>query len=126
MEKAPASQTAEVSAGDKRDSADIFFPDPQSVKGRVLGALLRLDTLTHKDCWLRFGSSRLSHHVLMLRKAGWAVEMTWEDVSTSDAGRVAQIGRYWLPHEVIAKAGEHGQLYAAQCARIEKERRATS
>lgn len=102
----------------------LSYPSPHSVKGRILGAHLRGETLTGKDCWLRFGSSRLAHHEMMLRRAGWKIDMAWEDATTSDAGRVAQIGRYWLPADVIEAVGERGQKYAAECARIEVERRA--
>lgn len=103
----------------------ILFPDPHSVKGRVLGALLRAEHITHKDCWLRFGSSRLSHHIHVLRRHhGWPVAMEWVDVTTFDAGRKAEIGRYSLPDNAIAIAGELGQRYAAETLRIERERRA--
>ena len=40
------------------------------------------------------------------------------------AGRPATIGVYFLTPESIADAGERGQKYAAECARIEAERRA--
>lgn len=102
----------------------IFYPSPQSVKGRCLGALLRRERLTHWDCWKRWGSSRLSHHVHVLRKAGWPIEMVEETVKTSDAGRPATIGVYFLDAETILKAGERGQKYAEECARVEIERRA--
>ena len=100
------------------------FPSPHSVKGRVLGALLRGDRLTHLDCWRRFGSARLSHHIYVLRGIGWSVEMIEETVTTSDAGRAATIGIYLLRAEAISQAGEEGQRYATECARIEAERKA--
>jgi hypothetical protein len=101
------------------------YPDPHTVKGRVLGALLRREQQTHFDCWRRFGSARLSHHVYCLRRGlGWPVEMDERQVTTSDAGRPATIGVYYLDPDVIAEAGERGQEYAAECARIEAERRA--
>ena len=98
------------------------YPSPQSVKGRVLGSLLRGERLTHLDCWRRFGSARLSHHIYMLRGVGWAVQMIEETVKTSDAGRPAAIGIYFLAPVVIADAGEDGQQYAAECAVVEAER----
>ena len=100
------------------------YPAAEAVKGRVLGALLRGELLTHLDCWQRFGSSRLAHHVHALRRAGWPVQMFETTVRTSDAGRAAQIGEYFLNADSIAEAGEEGQRYAEQCLRVELERRA--
>lgn len=104
--------------------AGFCYPSSSSVKGRVLGALLRGEHLTHLDCWYRFGSSRLSHHVYILRGIGWPVLMTEEQVVTRDAGRTASIGDYSLSPEVIAEAGEHGQQFAAEALQVEAERRA--
>ncbi|MBI4999074.1 MAG: hypothetical protein HZC22_19665 [Rhodocyclales bacterium] len=100
------------------------YPDPSAVKGRVLGALLRGEKLSHLDCWRRFGSARLSHHVYMLRRMGWPVLMNEHTVSTSDAGRQATIGIYSLPQEAIDDAGARGLDYAAECLLVEIERRA--
>ena len=100
------------------------YPAAEAVKGRVLGALLRGELLTHLDCWRRFGSSRLSHHVWALRRLGWPVQMLETTVRTSDAGRAAQIGEYFFDHSTITEAGTEGQVYAATCASIERERRA--
>lgn len=100
------------------------YPAAEAVKGRVLGALLRGELLTHLDCWRRFGSSRLSHHVWALRRLGWPVQMLETTVRTSDAGRPAQIGEYYLNADTIAEAGEEGQTFAEQCLRVELERRA--
>ena len=102
----------------------LFYPSAHSVKGRVLGALLRNERLTHLDCWRRFGSARLSHHIYVLRGIGLPVEMIEKTVTTSDAGRPATIGIYFLKPETIAEAGERGQQYAAECSKIEQERRA--
>ncbi|MFZ3018789.1 MAG: hypothetical protein WA056_10070 [Gallionella sp.] len=99
------------------------YPDPSTVKGRVLGALLRGERLTHLDCWQRFGSARLSHHVYMLR-GDWPVEMIEQTVTTRDAGRAASIGVYFLSADAISAAGDAGHEYAEECARIEMERRA--
>ncbi|HZW86425.1 MAG TPA: hypothetical protein VFF41_03085 [Gallionella sp.] len=101
------------------------YPDPASVKGRTLGAFLRGQRITHLDCWKRFGSARLSHHVYILRGTGWPVQMVEQTVTTSDAGRSATIGVYFLDPEVIVFAGEPGQSYAEHCARIEAERRSS-
>ena len=100
------------------------YPSPETVHGRVLGALLRGEHLTHKDCWLRFGSSRLSHHIYVLRGTGWVIQMVEQTVTTSDAGRSATIGVYSLAQDVVTAAGEQGQHYAEDCARVEVERRA--
>jgi len=99
----------------------VVFPSPTTVKGRVLADLLSGDKLTHMDVWERDGSSRASHHVLMLRKAGWPVITDEIDVPTSD-GRVARIGLYSLPPETIEAAGERGQRFIAECmsARLPK------
>lgn len=90
---------------------DDAYPCPDSVKGRVLAALLRGARMTHRDCWLRFGSSRLSHHVFKLRGAGWKIRCVDIPVTTSD-GRAQIIGQYHLDDDDIAKAGERGQHYA--------------
>lgn len=116
-------QVGEVSKT-KNIASQLSFPSPHSVKGRVLGAHLRSESLTHEDCWLRLGSSRLAHHVLMLRCTGWPIHMTEEVVKTSDAGRPASIVVYSLTPEFIDAMGEHGRQCAADCARVEQERRA--
>ena len=116
-------ERGEVGKADTTTSG-FCYPDPMTVKGRTLGALLRGERLTHLDCWRRFGSARLSHHIYMLRGIRWDVQMAEETVTTSDAGRPASIGIYWLSPEVIDEAGERGRQYATDCARIEAERRA--
>ena len=100
------------------------YSSPSTVKGRVLGALLRGERITHLDCWKRFGSSRLSHHAYSLKHDGWPVQMIEQTVTTSDAGRAASIGTYFLTAEVIEAAGERGQQFAQECAQVEIERRA--
>lgn len=107
---------------DLRFSSALTCPSPETVKGRVLGALLRGERITHLDCWRRFGSSRLSHHVYELRRTGWPVLMIEQTVTTSDGGRTATIGIYSLPADAIASAGGEGQTFAAECLRIERER----
>jgi hypothetical protein len=69
--------------------------------------------LTHYDVWERHGSSRASHHFMMLRRAGWPVITEEIDVPTSD-GRIAHIGLYSLPVEAIEAAGERGQEFIAE------------
>ena len=93
------------------------YPTPKSVKGRVLAALLTGAELTHLDCWERFGSSRLAHHVHMLRDggAGWPIKAVERPVPTSD-GRQAVISFYALPKATIDRAGEAGAAYIAAVA----------
>ncbi len=93
------------------------YPRPSSVKGRVLAALLTGAELTHLDCWERFGSSRLAHHVHMLRDggAGWPIKAVERPVPTSD-GRQATIAFYRLPKVTIDQAGEAGVAYIAAVA----------
>lgn len=89
------------------------YPDLATVKGRTLADLLAGDKLTHMDVWERHGSSRASHHVLMLRKAGFPVVTEEIDAPTSD-GRIARIGLYSLPADAIEAAGECGQQFIAE------------
>lgn len=104
-------------------TVEFSFPDPTAVKGRVLADMLRGARITHLDVWQRHGSSRAAHHVLMLRKAGFPIVTREIEAPTSD-GRIARIAEYSLPTETIEAAGERGQRYVAECARIEAERRA--
>lgn len=101
-----------------------YYPNPQTVIGRVLGALLRRERITAKDIWIRLASNRLSHHIYQLRIDGWPIQIDDTHVITKDAKRPATIGTYWLPSSVIEQAGEYGQKYAAETLRIERERRA--
>lgn len=100
------------------------YPPPETVRGRVLGSLLRGERLSSLDCWRRFGSSRLSGHIHVLRALGWPIDTTERTVTTSDAGRPATVAFYSLAADTIAEAGAAGQRFAEQCQRIEVERRA--
>lgn len=102
----------------------IEYPPPESVCGRVLGSQLEGKRLTGNDCQRNFGSNRLPHHEWVLRSLGWPIQMVRRTVQTSDGTRTASIGEYFLPQEAIAEAGEQGQRYAAECARINAERMA--
>lgn len=115
--------TAGTVASGETQARAFSYPAPSTVKGRTLGALLRGERLTHLDCWRRFGSARLSHHIYMLRGIGWTVGMVEQSVTTSDAGRPATIGVYSLAPDTIALAGERGKRYAEECAQVESERR---
>jgi len=107
------SSTTEMSALDKANSNTFIFPAPASVKGRVLSDLLSGYRLTHYDVWEMHGSSRASHHVLVLRQAGWPVITEEIEVPTSD-GRIARIALYSLPVETIKASGERGQTFIAE------------
>ncbi len=97
----------------------LAFPPSQTVRGRVLGALLRGQAITGLDCWRRFGSSRLSAHIHALRGLGWPIEAVGRTVTTSDAGRPATVAYYSLAADALAEAGEAGLRYAAKAAAIE-------
>lgn len=91
----------------------LSYPPLSTVKGRVLGDLLSGRTITHKDCWLEHGSSRLAHHIFSLRRDGWPVDMVEREVPTFDSGRTAVIGFYSLAQGLIDQAGERGQRFVA-------------
>jgi hypothetical protein len=123
-------------AGQSKNTTTAFSsPSPQTVKpilpdmkflpGRFLGILLTGRRYTHKESWLELGHARLADSAWKLRRLGWPVQMVEEVVATSDAGRSATIGVYYLAPEAIADAGECGQRYAAECARLEACRRAS-
>jgi hypothetical protein len=101
----------------------LTFPDMDFLPGRVLGILLTGRRYTSKDSWIELCHSRLSDSIWKLRRLGWPVNMSEELVVTGDAGRTASIGVYYLDAETIADAGERGQRYATECARIEAARR---
>lgn len=115
MKALTTNENAPGQGGDFAKTARLAFcyPKASTVKGRVLGDLLAGRQITHRDCWTEHGSSRLAHHILMLRQAGWDVQMTEVDASTSD-GRTARIGLYSLDASVIAAAGEAGSAYVAE------------
>lgn len=91
------------------------FPGPLSVKGRVLAALLAGEELTHLDCWQRFCSSRLAHHIHKLRQADWPIVANERPVDTAD-GRQAVIAFYSLPPSAILAAGDAGAQFVAAVA----------
>jgi hypothetical protein len=91
--------------------APFCYPRRNCVKGKVLADLLHGERITAADTWRRHGSSRLAHHVLRLRQAGWPIITKIISATTSD-GRTALIGEYRLPAKVISKAGEVGRAFA--------------
>lgn len=112
----PRNDNARVEAGTvstASNTSNRSYPRASSVKGAVLADLLSGRAITHKDCWMEHGSSRLAHHIMMLRAAGWPIEMREIQVTTSD-GRMAEIGEYRLDHPVIAEEAEVAQHYISQ------------
>lgn len=100
------------------------YPRASSVRGRILGALLRQERLTSGEVWRRFGGSRLAADVDALERAGWIIERDDLNVTTSDGGRVATVRRYWLSGNSIGKAGDIGRAFGDWTQRIEFLRRA--
>jgi hypothetical protein len=101
------------------------YPKPDTVVGRVLGALLRREVITGKEIWLRLGSSRLSHHIWALRQDGWPIQAQRIEVVTSDNGRTAHIGEYWIHGADIIDADDQGRDYARLTHNIEQARKAS-
>lgn len=92
------------------------FPSPTTVHGRVLGALLSGDHLTHNRAQAMFGTSRLAAHIHRLRTLeGWRIRKVIITVPTRDHGRSARIAEYWIAPPDIANAGEAGRHYANAC-----------
>jgi hypothetical protein len=113
-----AAECANTIEGGTHTSAHSSFsyPDPHTVKGKVLANLLSGERITHKDVWLRHGSSRAAHHVYILRGLGWPVRSIEIDATTRD-GRMVRIAEYSLPKETIHAAGERGQIFSAKALR---------
>lgn len=110
--------------GDSCNTTSFYYPKPESVRGRILGAHLRSEKLTSLDVLRRFHGSRLAADENALRNAGWPIVTEMIEVETGDAGRRSEVARYHLPEEAIAAAGEEGQRYAAATLAAEIERRA--
>ncbi len=102
----------------------FYFPRPQSVRGRILGALLRGERLTPQDSLRRFSDFRLAAQIEALRKVGWAIKTEIVEVATRDAGRRAEVAEYHLLDGAIADAGEKGSRYAEAARHAEIARRA--
>lgn len=106
-------------------STSLYYPSSESVRGRILGAMLRGDSLTQQDALIRFSNFRLAADVEVLRKRGWVINTEMVDVTTRDAGRKSEVGRYSIPADVITAAGEFGSKYAESARQSEIARRAT-
>lgn len=110
--------------GDSCNTTAFYYPKPESVRGRILGAHLRGEKLTPQDSLRRFSDLRLAANENELRNGGWPIKTEMIEVDTRDAGRRSKVARYYLPPEAIAAAGEEGQRYAAATLAAEIERRA--
>jgi hypothetical protein len=114
-------QVGDVGTGNS--TPQFYYPRPDSVRGRILGAFLGGDRLTQKDSLRRFSDFRLAAHVESLRKRGWPIITESIEVVTGDAGRHAEVGRYSMPSYAVAEAGEVGQEFAEAARKAEIERR---
>ncbi len=94
-----------------------------TVLAAVLADLIEGQRITHLDCWRKHGSSRLAHHIHVLRRDGWTIATDDRDVSTSD-GRHQEIAEYSLPTDTIAAAGERGRQYIDAVREARAQRRA--
>lgn len=118
-----SNDNARQAPGAERNKTNIHlrpccYPRRSCVKGKVLADLLNGKRITSANTWRRHGSSRLAHHILRLRQAGWPVVTTLISVETVD-GRTALIGEYHLPAQTISMAGEAGRAYAANRRRAQ-------
>lgn len=80
------------------------FPPAESVRGRVLGRLLRGRMMTNGDVWRELSASRLAATVYQLRREfGWDIRSHRIRVRTRDNGRLAQIHKprpgYYDPYD---------------------------
>lgn len=107
------------------ENASLYYPSCQSVRGRILGRLLRGQKLTNRDTWLAMSASRLPADVHVLIGRGWNIQAERIEVTTADAGRKAHPSRYWLDPKGIAVAGEEGKRFAEAARQAEIARRTT-
>ena len=102
---------------------NVQFPPAESVRGRVLGRLLRGRMMTNGDVWRELSASRLAATIYQLRREfGWDIRSHRIRVRTRDNGRDALISEYWIDAEHRYLAGEKGRRYAAQTAALEERR----
>jgi hypothetical protein len=115
---------APLRAGPHQTIRDVetsyVYPSSDSVRGRILAALLRGKRITQADALRRWSTSRLSSAVFQLRGLGWPVMTALIPVLTSDNGREAVVARYSLPAHVIQKAGRRGREFAAAALKAER------
>lgn len=102
---------------------NLSYPPHKSVRGRVLGRLLRGRMMTNGDVWRELSASRLAATIYQLRREfGWDIRSHRIRVRTRDNGRDALIAEYWIDAEQRNDAGELGRKYAAQTAALEERR----
>lgn len=112
-------QNSETSAR----TGQSYYPDCESVRGRILGAMLRGDSLTQQDALRRFSNFRLAADIHELGRRGWLIDSQMVEVTTKDAGRKSEVKRYWIPGDSIAATGEDGRLFAEAARQAEISRR---
>lgn len=107
------------------ENASLYYPKHESVRGRILGAMLRGDSLTQQDALKRFSNFRLAADVEVLRKRGWSINTEMVDVTTRDAGRKSEVGRYSIPADAIEASGDEGRQFAESARQAEIARSTT-
>ncbi len=96
------------------------YPPADSVRGRVLGRLIRGAMMTTGDAWRDLSTSRLAAVVHHLRQCGWAIQSHSIIVRTKDHGRDARIAEYWLDAAQRKTLGEAGRKYADLASQFER------
>lgn len=94
------------------------YPPHETVKAAVLADLLSGRTLSHLDCWLDHGSSRLAHHIWVLKADGWPIDSVEKGVQTRK-GRSARVAFYALKPAAIREAGAAGARFVAEVRAME-------
>ncbi|MFT3792044.1 MAG: helix-turn-helix domain-containing protein [Rudaea sp.] len=80
----------------KQENSSSAKPTASTIIGQVLAEMRNGGTLTSRECWVRFGGSRLAAVVHKLRKEGWPIQA--EEIAVEcRSGRVAHVARYSLP-----------------------------
>ena len=70
-------------------------PKPDSVRGRILAALIAGRSLTSLDAWREFGGSRLAADIHALRGMGFAIISAETPVECRE-GRTARVASYFM------------------------------
>ena len=94
------------------------YPAPESVRGRVLAALLAGNELTSNAALQRFSTSRLSSAIHRLRQDGWPILTMLIEVQTHDHGRRARIASYCIDRIHAADIGEEGRQFIQSCREV--------
>lgn len=103
------------------------YPPADSVRGRVLGRLLRGSILTSGDVWRELSASRLAATIYQLRHDfGWDIHSHRIRVRTRDNGRDALISEYWLDSQQRRAIGEEGKTFVRSTTLAEKHRNANA